>query len=279
MDEYLDAKMQQEEINRNNAELVLRPEYFVIDYQMLHAWYLWYECALYWFIKFFLTNNEKFYCTNEQLADMLGISERSISQGISKLEKDWFIICNYVIRSWWWKIRFINLKKTACQTRKNCNSETKIPHDIYNNITYNKKEDINTIDSNISLVPEKEKKGSLLKKDPSTDLSTLGPVPSEAKEFLSDSYNKYPSIRYQIDKQWDKYLVDTIKDRNKLCKEYGEETVKTVLNFIKQDDFRCKQIQSIGKLRKKNKDWVPYIVVIMDKITQYKPKIIDLDNM
>ena len=37
MDEYLDAKMQQEEINRNNAELVLRPEYFVIDYQMLHA--------------------------------------------------------------------------------------------------------------------------------------------------------------------------------------------------------------------------------------------------
>ena len=60
---------------------------------------------------------------------------------------------------------------------------------------------INTLNNNISLAPEKNKRGSLLKKDPSTDLSTLGPVPSEAKEFLSDSYNKYPSIRYQIDKQ------------------------------------------------------------------------------
>jgi hypothetical protein len=66
-----------------------------------------------------------------------------------------------------------------------------------------------------------------------------------------------------------------MKDRDKLCKEYGEETVKTVLRYIKQDEFRCKQIQSISKLRKKNKDWVPYIIVIMEKITQYKPKIID----
>lgn len=275
MDEYLDAKMQQEEINRNNAELVLRPEYFIIDYEMLHAWYLWYECALYWFIKFFLTNNEKFYCTNEQLSGMLGVSERSISQAISKLEKNWFIICNYIIRSWWWKIRFIKLQKTACQTRKICVSETKIPQDIYNNIIDNK---INNKEDNISIAPKVQNKGSLLNKDPS-DLSTLGPVPSEAQEFLRDSYEKYPSIKYQIDKQWEKYLFDTMKDREKLCKEYGEETVKTVLRYIKQDDFWCKQIQSISKLRKKNKDWVPYIVVIMDKITQYKPKIIDLDNM
>ena len=275
MDEYLDAKMQQEEINRNNAELVLRPEYFVIDYEMLHAWYLWYECALYWFIKFFLTNNEKFYCTNEQLSVMLGVSERSISQAISKLEKKWFIICNYIIRSWWWKIRFIKLQKTACQTRKICVSETKIPQDIYNNIIDNK---INNKEDNISIAPKNENKGSLLNKDPS-DLSTLGPVPSEAQDFLRDSYEKYPSIKYQIDKQGEKYMLDTMKDREKLCKEYGEETVKTVLRYIKQDEFRCKQIQSISKLRKKNKDWVPYIVVIMDKITQYKPKIIDLDNM
>lgn len=271
MDEYLDAKMQKEEINRNNAELVLRPEYFVIDYEMLHAWYLWYECALYWFIKFFLTNNEKFYCTNEQLSGMLGVSERSISQAISKLEKKWFIICNYIIRSWWWKIRFIKLQKTACQTRKNCVSETKIPQDIYNNIIDNK---INNKEDNISIAPKVQNKGSILNKDPS-DLSTLGPVPSEAQDFLRDSYEKYPSIKYQIDKQGEKYFIDTMKDRDKLCKEYGEETVKTVLNYIKQDDFWCKQIQSIGKLRKKNKDWVPYIVVIMDKITQYKPKIID----
>jgi hypothetical protein len=53
---------------------------------------------------------------------------------------------------------------------------------------------------NISIAPKVQNKGSLLNKDPS-DLSTLGPVPSEAQEFLRDSYEKYPSIKYQIDKQ------------------------------------------------------------------------------
>jgi hypothetical protein len=142
------------------------------------------------------------------------------------------------------------LQKTTCQTRKICVSETKIPQDIYNNIIDNK---INNKEDNISIAPKVQNKGSLLNKDPS-DLSTLGPVPSESQEFLHDSYEKYPSIKYQIDKQGEKYLFDTMKDRDKLCKEYGEETVKTVLNYIKQDDFWCKQIQSIGKLRKKNKD-------------------------
>lgn len=70
--------------------------------------------------------------------------------------------------------------------------------------------------------------------------------------------------------------MTTIKDLEKLCQEYGRETVYTVLRFIKQDEFRCKQIQSIGKLRKKNKDGIPYMVVIMDKMMQTKANIIDL---
>jgi hypothetical protein len=161
----------------------------------------------------------------------------------------------------------------AKNTSDRCKNDTSYNRDIDSNNISN----TNVLD-NISIAPKVQNKGSLLNMDPS-DLSTLGPVPSEAQEFLRDSYEKYPSIKYQIDKQWEKYLLDTIKDRDKLCKEYWEETVKTVMNYIKQDDFWCKQIQSIGKLRKKNKDWIPYIVVIMDKITQYKPKIIDLDNM
>jgi hypothetical protein len=80
------------------------------------------------------------------------------------------------------------------------------------------------------------------------------PLPEPVGNFLKDSYEKYPSTKYQIDKQGSKYFMTTIKDFEKLCQEYGRETVYTVLNFIKQDDFRCKQIQSIGKLRKKNKD-------------------------
>ena len=229
------------------------------------------------------TKNHCYQWSAEYLWRWSCLKKRNVFNVLKSLEEKWLIWRKERIVNW---VKFVdyytdydsNCIGDAKNASDQCKNDISYNRDIYSNITYNK-EDINTIDSNISLVPEKENKGSLLKKDPSTDLSTLGPVPSEAKEFLSDSYNKYPSIRYQIDKQWDKYLVETIKDRNKLCKEYGEETVKTVLNFIKQDDFRCKQIQSIWKLRKKNKDWVPYIVVIMDKITQYKPKIIDLDNM
>lgn len=106
------------------------------------------------------------------------------------------------------------------------------------------------------------------------DISMPGPV----AEFLQDSYKNFPSTKYQIDKQWPKYFTTTIKDFEKLCQEYWRETVYTVLNYIKQDEFRSKQIQSICKLRKKNKDWIPYMIVMLEKIQNNKPKVIDLDQ-
>jgi hypothetical protein len=47
-----------------------------------------------------------------------------------------------------------------------------------------------------------------------------GPLPDEVQEFLKDSYEKYPSTKYQIDKQGNKYFFTTIKDLEKLDKEY-----------------------------------------------------------
>jgi hypothetical protein len=44
------------------------------------------------------------------------------------------------------------------------------------------------------------------------------------------------------------------------------------LKFIKQDEFRSKQILSISKLRKKNKEWIPYMVLMIDRIKSYKPQ-------
>lgn len=107
------------------------------------------------------------------------------------------------------------------------------------------------------------------------DISMPGPV----AEFLQDSYKNFPSVRYQIDKQWSKYFMCNLKDLDKLKKEYGAETVYAVLKFIKQDPFWSKQIQTIGKLRKKNKDWIPYMVVMLEKMQQWKPKVLDLDSI
>ena len=227
---------------------------------------------------FSFTNGTKNHCyqwSAEYLWKRAWISRQNVMRNLKKLEEKGLIERKERKINW---VKFIDYytNATGCDKMRHWNVENATSYN--SNINSNNKEDINNKEDNISIVPEVQNKGSLLNNDPS-DLSTLGPVPSEAQEFLRDSYEKYPSIKYQIDKQGEKYFLDTIKDRDKLCKEYGEETVKTVLNYIKQDDFWCKQIQSIGKLRKKNKDWVPYMVVIMDKITQYKPKIIDLDNM
>ena len=217
------------------------------------------------------TKNHCYQWSAEYLGKRANVSRKQVTMSLKKLENKWLIFRKEKkingVKFIDYYINFTGWEETSQDRCKNFSSYNSIYIDS-NNIS-----NTNVLD-NISIAPQNENKGSLLNKDPS-DLSTLGPVPSEAQEFLRDSYEKYPSIKYQIDKQWEKYLFDTMKDREKLCKEYGEETVKTVLNYIKQDDFWCKQIQSIGKLRKKNKDWVPYIVVIMDKITQYKPKIID----
>jgi hypothetical protein len=35
----------------------------------------------------------------------------------------------------------------------------------------------------------------------------------------------------------------------------------------------------LSKLLKKNPDWVMYIDVMIDKIKQWKPKVIDLDSL
>jgi hypothetical protein len=68
-------------------------------------------------------------------------------------------------------------------------------------------------------------------------------------------------------------------EAEKIIKQIWLETFTTILSFIKQDDFRSKQILSIAKLNRKNSDGVPYYVVIMDKIKQYKPKVISIPTV
>lgn len=277
---YSEEEQEENRIAKNNAALVLKPKFIPVYPKMLQNGYSLIEATVFGFIEFFLTNNERFYCTNEQIAEMLNLSERSISAAISRLEEDGLIKNKYRIKAWWGKIRFIEMQKTTVPNRKICESESQNMHGIYNKIIDNKISISNDID-NISTPQEKK----LIPVKQKTHIAVVeetpypGPLPEEVETFLKDSYEKYPSTRYQIDKQGNKYFWTTIKDLEKLDLEYWRENVRAVLRFIKQDDFRCKQIQSIGKLRKKNKDWIPYIVVIMDKMLQSKPKVIDLDNM
>jgi len=55
------------------------------------------------------------------------------------------------------------------------------------------------------------------------------------------------------------------------------ETIETVLNYIKQNEFRSKNIMTITKLREKDKNGTPYIIRMIDEIQKTKPKILNLD--
>lgn len=82
-----------------------------------------------------------------------------------------------------------------------------------------------------------------------------------------ENNKQYWSISYQINKQWkEKYIYSQMKEAEKLVKEIWFKNLNDILEFISKDDFRSKQILSIAKLNRKNKEWVPYYLVIKDKM-------------
>ena len=88
------------------------------------------------------------------------------------------------------------------------------------------------------------------------------------KYFITNK-SLYPQISYQIKKKWLKqYLVEQYKEAEKLEKEIWLDSLKTILNFCIVDDFWKNQILSVKKLNEKNKDKVPYYLVISEKILQ-----------
>jgi hypothetical protein len=94
------------------------------------------------------------------------------------------------------------LQKTTTPKSKICFSDEQIPLDINNKIIDNNLSISNDID-NIStpqekiLIPIKQK--THIK--PKEETQPLGPLPEPVGDFLKDSYEKYPSTKYQIDKQ------------------------------------------------------------------------------
>ena len=60
-------------------------------------------------------------------------------------------------------------------------------------------------------------------------------------------------------KSYDK-MVEQLTTINKVHK------LRDILNYVVRDDFWSKNILSMGKFIKNNKDWVPYWSVILDKV-------------
>lgn len=138
---YSEDEREEQRLNKLNADLVLNPQFIPVNPRMLQRYSLL-EATLFGFMSFFLANNEKFYCTNEQLATMLNTSEKTISLAIKKLSEDWLIELTYKMRSSGGKTRFIrkaDITKCNVATLQNVISDFTKCNEIENKKIENKK--------------------------------------------------------------------------------------------------------------------------------------------
>lgn len=135
----MDEIIQINEINKNNAELVFSPHFIPFYPDLIKKWLKINEALVFWFIKFYLNEpNKKFYFTNKQIWDLFWFWEVVVSRLIQKLRSKWLIKANYVTKSNWWKIRYLQIVQTDLY---NCISQTYTKSTIKrNNIKINKKE-------------------------------------------------------------------------------------------------------------------------------------------
>lgn len=129
---YSEEEQEENKIAKNNAKLPLKPKFVPVYPELLWNWYSVMEALLFGFIEFFLSNNDRFYCTNEQLAELFSCSEPTISTAMKNLEARWDIKIHKKMKAWWGTIRFLSL-----QNQKIWFSKIKKFDWIYNNIIYN----------------------------------------------------------------------------------------------------------------------------------------------
>jgi len=200
---------------------------------------------------------EKGYCwaSNKYISENMWCSENTISVNISKLKELWFIEVNIIQSSWNQRKILIseneqggllkNQKRSFEKSKEGSFEKSKDNNIIYNNINKN-----------------------ILSKDN----IIYKPKNNFDYSFINEFLNKeHPIIKYQIEKDWlEVYLWKQYEVVDKLIKDWFTlEQIQLSCLFIKQDDFWKNNILTIKKLRQKNKDWVPYIVVILWKAKDF----------
>lgn len=104
---YNEEEQLENKINKTNAQIILNPQFIPVYPIMIRQWYSYLESIIYWFINFFISCNEKFYCSNEQLGEMLWVSEKTISLAVKKLKENGLIDIAYKIKANGGKVRLI----------------------------------------------------------------------------------------------------------------------------------------------------------------------------
>ena len=105
---YNEEERQQNEIDRENAKLVFSPKFIPQYPALLEKGLTLTECAIFGFIDFYKANGtNRFYFTNEQIAQIINCNPDTVSRAISSLEKQGLIKTSRKVKSGGGQIRFV----------------------------------------------------------------------------------------------------------------------------------------------------------------------------
>lgn len=194
---------------------------------------------------------ERGYCwaTNKYLWDKLGVKEWTISTAIKWLVDKWYINSDVNLSKGSERhitIGVVKIQKGVCENSQG----GYVKNQIHNNIINNSIKEYNI-----------------------TPLS----LPIEEYEFVNEFLDNDNPITAYCFRKYENYAESQMVAVDKLIKQgYPLEVIKLALMYIKQDKFWSKNILSVKKLLEKNKDGIPYMVVIIDQMKNYKPVVANI---
>lgn len=91
---------------------MLIPKFIPMPVEALKQGYWLVEACIIGYLDFY-QKNEDFYCTNEELAELLCLSEATIKRALRTLLEDWIVEYSKTMREWGWQLRKIELTQNG----------------------------------------------------------------------------------------------------------------------------------------------------------------------
>jgi len=124
---------------------MLKPKFIPMPISVLKEWYWLIEACIVWYLDFYQNQNKDFSATNEELAELLVVSEATIKRALKNLNDNWVISIDKKQKEWGWILRMIRLGQNELLERVNLSLSKGsiwafhniIQEDINNNYSFN----------------------------------------------------------------------------------------------------------------------------------------------
>jgi len=140
----------------------LTPKFIPMPIAVLKEWYWLVEACIVWYLDFYQNQNEDFNATNEELSELLLVSESTIKRALKNLNDDWIIEISKSMKEWGWQLRKISLTEIGLLLSVNlnhCKGSIWPSHNIIQEEKKSKKEkaDVHGIDELVEAYREDER--------------------------------------------------------------------------------------------------------------------------